>query len=98
MSAQPKPFMRSPVITMATNMSHMVAFADAIPIWAIVSTLSAKSWRYLAQSRLSVENRLGSEDFEPTQQQDQGDDHARQRGPRIPRGDAPVWGTCLPGG
>ena len=33
---------------------------------AIVSTLSANSWRYLAQPKLPVENRLGSGDFDPT--------------------------------
>ena len=50
-------------MTMATNMSE-VEFADAIPIWANVSTLSAKSWRHKVQ--LPVENRLGSGDFDPT--------------------------------
>lgn len=58
MSAQPKTLMRPPVMTMATNMSHVVEFADAIPFLAIVSTLSAKSSRHMVQ--LPVENRLGS--------------------------------------
>jgi hypothetical protein len=40
---QPKTFMRPPVMTLASSMSHMVAFADAIPI---LSTLSAKSLRH----------------------------------------------------
>ena len=43
---QPKTLMRSPVMTMASSMSHMVAFADAIPI---LSTLSAKSLRHKVQ-------------------------------------------------
>lgn len=46
---------------MAASMSHMVAFADVIPI---LSTLSAKSLRHKAQ--LPVENRLASRDFDPS--------------------------------
>ena len=45
MSVQPKTLIRPPVMTMATNMSHVVEFSDAVPIAAIVSTLSAQlSW------------------------------------------------------
>ena len=45
MSVQPKTLIRPPVMTMATNMSHVVEFSDAFPIAAIVSTLSAQlSW------------------------------------------------------
>jgi hypothetical protein len=36
-------------MTMATNMSHVVEFADAFPIAAIVSTLSAKTSRHMVQ-------------------------------------------------
>ena len=32
MSVQPKTLIRPPVMTMATNMSHMVEFSDAFPI------------------------------------------------------------------
>ena len=46
---------------MAASMSHMVEFAEAIPI---LSTLSAKSLRHKGQ--LLVENWLGSGDFDPT--------------------------------
>jgi hypothetical protein len=38
-----------PFITMATNMSHVARFADAFPVAAIVSTLSAKSSRRMDQ-------------------------------------------------
>ena len=43
---QAKTFMRPPVMTLASSMSHMVAFADAIPI---LSTLSARSLRHKVQ-------------------------------------------------
>ncbi len=51
MNAQPKTFMRPPVMPMAASMSHMVAFADAI---AILSTLSAKSLRHKGQLVLQL--------------------------------------------
>ena len=40
-------------MTTATNMSHMVKFADAFPVAAIVSTLSAKSLRHMLQFALA---------------------------------------------
>ena len=48
---QAKTFMRPPVMTLASSMSHMVAFADAIPI---LSTLSARSLRHKVQLALAL--------------------------------------------
>lgn len=54
MSVQPKTLIRPPVMTMATNMSHVVEFSDAFPIAAIVSTLSAKTSRHMVQLVLTL--------------------------------------------
>lgn len=49
MSAQPKTSTSSPFMTMATNMSYLASFADAFLVAAMVSTLSAKSFRSIEQ-------------------------------------------------
>jgi hypothetical protein len=87
---QPKTLMRPPVMTMASSMSHMVAFADAIPI---LSTLSAKSLRHkvqlvlpLTQFVATVSRHLSWSHFVNLLPLKRLDKHERQAGEEAPIG------------